>query len=138
MPSHENDTLEALDKIAIAFEEMISDYEERKRDRPYISPFYFGGDRLPDSSFTMQLGGIGLGDALIPRLGDFGDQVKESIESMQGAIKILALGIDYRRYLKFKGLTPRLTRYGARDWNIERRFDEEDKPSSEDARMILS
>src|SRR3990172_2519838 len=35
-------------------------------------------------------------------------KVKESLEAVQEAIKILALGSDYRRYSRFLYLTPRV------------------------------
>jgi hypothetical protein len=42
------------------------------------------------------------------QMKDFVDAVKESIESMQEAIKMISLGIDYRRYSRFKLLSPLL------------------------------
>lgn len=48
------DTLEALDKIAIAFGEMVADYEDRKRGR-FRSPFHFVRDLTFLSSFHMGL-----------------------------------------------------------------------------------
>lgn len=44
------------------------------------------------------------------KLGEFVDKVKESISSMQSAIKILSLGFDYRKFTKFNLLTPSYTR----------------------------
>ena len=40
----------------------------------------------------------------------FVDKVKDSIDEIQKAIKILALGIDYRRFAKFNYLTPMVSR----------------------------
>lgn len=130
------DTLTALDKIALAFEEMIRDYETRKRDGFYNSPFYFGRDLGFLSSFFM---GLGHGSLSSPerKLGDFVDRVKESIEAMQEAIKILALGLDYRKYSKFRQLTPHLTLVMSGDYMISRRHKEEDKPSIDDARFCV-
>ena len=44
------------------------------------------------------------------KMGEFVDKVKESLESMQDAIKIISFGIDYKRFLKFKMLTPYVMR----------------------------
>ena len=44
------------------------------------------------------------------KLGRFIDKVKDSIEGIQKAIKIISFGIDYKRYVKFKILTPIVTR----------------------------
>lgn len=125
------DTLDALDKIAVAFTEIISDYEDRKRDRFEDSPFYFGRDLTFLSSFHMGLRPVD------EKLADFVDRVKESLEAMQDAIKVLALGMDYRKYSKFKRLTPNVTRIPRGDLDLHRRFDEEHAPSVDDARFCV-
>lgn len=125
------DTLDALDKIAVAFTEIISDYEDRKRDRFEDSPFYFGRDLTFLSSFHMGLRPVD------EKLADFVDRVKESLEAMQDTIKVLALGMDYRKYSKFKRLTPNVTRIPRGDLDLHRRFDEEHAPSVDDARFCV-
>jgi len=127
------DTLAALDNIALAFTEMIADYEDRKRNQYHMSPFFFGQSMTFLDSFFM-----GLSRSSSERkLGEFVDKVKESIEAMQSAIKMLALGIDYRKYSKFKMLTPHLTRVISGNWVIHRHFEEEQKPSQEEARFCI-
>lgn len=44
------------------------------------------------------------------RLSDFFRQTKENIESLQGIIRVLSLGINYDNYSRFKLLTPRVYR----------------------------
>jgi len=122
------DTLTALDKIAVAFEEMVQDYKTRKT-RFYGSPFYFGRRLTFLSSFFLGLDN--------DRLGDFVDNVKESIEAMQEAIKILALGLDYRKYSKFRQLTPHITMVESDRYVINRSLEEENKPSVDDARFCI-
>jgi len=39
-------------------------------------------------------------------LSEFVDKVKESVESLQNVVKILSLGVDYRKYVKFRLFTP--------------------------------
>ena len=130
------DTLSALDNIALAFTEMIADYEDRKRNQYRTSPFYFGQSMTFLSSFHMGLstGSLSSSDR---KLGDFVDKVKESIESMQSAIKMLALGIDYRKYSRFKMLTPHLTRVMCGEWLIHRRFKDDQKPPQNDATFCI-
>lgn len=130
------DTLAALDKIALAFAEMIHDYEVRKRDRFYSSPFFFGRNLAFHNSFFMGFRGESMSSPG-GRLGEFIDTVKESIESMQDAIKILALGLDYRKYSRFRRLTPSLTMTMSGNYVIGRRFGEENKPTVEDARFCV-
>ena len=125
------DMLAALDKIALAFAEMIADYEERKRVGYHGSPFYFGRDLTFHNSFFMGL------DSGSRKLGDFVDRVKESIETMQSAIKILALGLDYRKYSKFKQLTPSLSRVMSGDWIINRGFNSQQNSSEDDVLFCI-
>lgn len=93
----EGKTPECLQSIAVAFAMLIRDYEKRKTTEYGNSPFFFGSDLSFHSSFFMHVEG---------ELGEFIDKVKESIESIQNAIKILSLGFDYKKYAKFKLLTP--------------------------------
>lgn len=97
----EDNIEEALNNTALAFVQIIDDYENRKRDRFRRSPFFFGESLTFPSSFSMGIEG---------KLGKFIDRVKESVESIQNAVKILSLGIDYRRYTRFRLLTPLVIR----------------------------
>jgi hypothetical protein len=100
----ESDLELALEKAAVCFYQMLEDYEDRKPNRWGRSPLFFGRDMMFLDSFSM---GIGHRDPFLPRkLGQFVDCVKESLESIQDAVKILALGIDYGKYSRFKWITP--------------------------------
>jgi len=96
---------QALSNIGMAFVRLIDDYEERKRGEFGGSPFFFGRsmDFLSGSSV------VGRGVHGLGRLADFVDKTVESIESLQEAVKIMSLGINYRRYAKFRLFTPRIT-----------------------------
>lgn len=82
---------QAIEKIAIAFVHLIDEYEETKLSRHGRSPFFFGEsvhfayDLAADRSF---------------------DSMRTSIEAIQDAMKILSLGIDYKRYTMFRLYTP--------------------------------
>lgn len=89
---------DSLKQISLAFAILIHDYEKRKRTYYGRSPFFFGSDLTFQNSFFMHMQDR--------ELGRFVDKVKESIESIQQAIKILSLGFDYKKYAKFKLLTP--------------------------------
>jgi len=88
---------------AEAFHGLIEDYEHRKCDQYYKSPFFFGERLTFLDSFHMRLAP---GDDL----ARFVDRVKESIEALQEAVKVLSLGLDYRRYTRFQLLTPHIER----------------------------
>jgi len=105
----ENKTEESLDKVALAFAQLIDDYESRKIGRYGRSPFFFGESMIFLSSSYMGINQV-TGSEFERRLAEFIDKVRESIESLQQAVKILSLGIDYRRYVKFRLLTPHILR----------------------------
>ena len=130
------DTLTALGKTGIAFAEMIRDYETRKRNIFYDSPFYFGRNLTSHSSISMGFIDRGF---LSPdrKLAEFIDRVKESITAMQEAIKILALGLDYRKYSKFRQLTPHVVTVATGDYMIMPTFQKETVPSVDDARFCI-
>jgi hypothetical protein len=93
---------DALAKIAIAFDQIIEDYESRKASSFGTSPFFFGKSLALHSSFFM-----GISER---KMKEFIDTVKDSIESMQKAMKILSLSIDYKQYVKFRLLVPQISR----------------------------
>lgn len=124
------DSLLALNKIALAFEEMIGDYNTRKGDDLYNTPFYFGPDL---SSLSASRMGIGSG-----AFRDFVSAIRESLETMQVAIRILALGLDYRKYSRFRQLTPEVAAIPLRGYLvIGPRFGQDNKPSIDDARFCM-
>lgn len=102
----ENNLKEALVNTALAFHHMLRHYEERQSGPRGRSPFFFGKDLTFQNSFHLGLSRRdqqGLG-----KLSTFVDRVTESLDAMQDAIKILALGLDYREYSVFKRLTPQV------------------------------
>ena len=111
----------SIENVALAFEVLLNSYEENKIGNYRYSPFFFGKDLSFNSSFFM-----GIEDR---KMSDFVDKVKDSLEAMQKAIKVMSLGIDYKKYVKFKLLTPRITRtmggnhvaeiYGDKKWTKE-------------------
>lgn len=89
---------------------MIDDYEKRKRTLFGRPPFDFG-----DSvSITCELSTFRNSqndterefEELADILDGFSDSLGKTIDSIQNAVKILSLGIDYRRYVRFWVLTP--------------------------------
>lgn len=108
------DLEKALEHVALAFAHLVSDYENRKRSLYGESPFFFGEDMTFHSSFHM---GIGTSS----EISQFVDKTNESITAMQSAIKMLSLGLDYRRYVRFNLLTPLLRSVLSGDYMITRR-----------------
>lgn len=92
--SYDSDQKKSIEKISLSFEFLLRDYEQSKRGF-----FNFGKDMTFLDSFSM---GLNRRD----KLSEFVDNVKESIEAMQKAVKILAFGLDYKKYIKFGLLIP--------------------------------
>lgn len=138
---HNGNIPSALSKTALAFGKMIFDYEKRKTEMYGTSPFFFGPSlTFLDShhinlDFESKRSSV-FGSSSADRLAEFIDKVKASIEAMQEAIKILALGLDYRKYTKFKRLTPyvAITMAGP---VVSRKSYTRYKPSTEDAMFCI-
>lgn len=129
----ENKIKESLDKVAISFTQLIDDYESRKRGHFGRSPFFFGESLTFLSSFHM-----GVDSSQLRKLADFVDKIKESVEALQVAVKILSLGVNYRRYVKFRLLTPHIARALAGNYLISRgNWGEKGVPSVEDVQFCI-
>jgi hypothetical protein len=99
---------EALGACATSFDDLVRDYERRKTERFGRSPFYFGGSMAFLSSSAMGIERTGEDR----ELARFVDTVRESVEAMQEGLKVLSLGLDYRRYARFRLLTPAVLQLG--------------------------
>jgi hypothetical protein len=129
----QNKVEESLDKVALAFEQLIDDYERRKIDQFGRFPFFIGEDLTFLDSFS-----IGIDRSQLGKISDFIDKVKESVEALQKAVKILSLGIDYRKYVKFRLFTPRIYRTLDGTYHIQRiQYGSKGIPSVEDAQFCI-
>jgi hypothetical protein len=86
--------------LAIAFQDMLDHYAQRAYS--YRNPFAFGS-KIQDAfvRYEQELG------------RDLGRVVRDIVEFVgpaQQALRMLALRIDYRRYIEFTMLTPRISR----------------------------
>lgn len=117
----ENKIDDCIKTSAIAFEKLISLYEESKSSYSGKSPFFFG----KDSFFSLGIDYRSSND-VERKLFKFADIVKESLFATQKAVKIMSLGIDYKKFAKFKLLTPNVWKtydgkYGVADiWDNKR------------------
>lgn len=116
-----NNTESSIENVALAFDVLLNSYEENKIGNNRYSPFFFGKDLSFNSAFHM-----GIKDR---KMSEFVDKVKDSLEAMQKAIKVMSLGIDYKKFVKFNLLTPNIVRtlggyhvaqiYGEKKWTKE-------------------
>lgn len=109
---------ECIENVSIAFEELIYTYEESKTSWRSSSPFYFGKDFTFLGSFSVGIGAE-LGGNVGRKIDEFIDNVKDSLEEIKKAIKILSFGIDYKKYSKFKLLTPIVRRTVGGEYRVE-------------------
>lgn len=100
---------ESIKFVAIAFDVLIHTYENSKKSWYGKSPFFFGQDLTFLSSFHIGFGSE-IGGNIGRKFDDFVDKVKDSLEGIQKAVKIMSFGFDYKKYSKFKLLTPIISR----------------------------
>lgn len=97
---------DALEEVAVAFAELIQDYERRKLGMGNISPFFPLGDEIPLYSDEMKFEQLNAGTEFKEGLEGFVNRTNDSIAFMRRIVRVLSLGIDFRRYAKFERLTP--------------------------------
>ena len=93
---------DAIDKITTAFLKLINDYEARKEAWFGRSPFSFGtsfNSADIDSETTVN----------DRRLKKFLEKLRDTVDKLQSATRILSLGLDYARYSRFRLLTPSIS-----------------------------
>ncbi|XIE81650.1 hypothetical protein AB6O49_34815 [Streptomyces sp. SBR177] len=112
------DLHQALAGLSIAFTELIDHYTGARQTGHYRRPFRFGGrlDNYTDQQFRIVRDRTGqaarLSD-LLKFVGDISRQVADltkSTRSMQRAMQMTALGVDYRRYAQFAMVVPEIRR----------------------------
>jgi hypothetical protein len=128
----ENKIEDALDKVALAFAQLIDDYESRKPGR------FFFGESMTFLGTSLSSPFKRLGSSNSEReLAKFIDNVKKSIESLQEAVKIISLGIDYRRYVKFRLLTPYIVKHLDGSYHIINQRGSRGIPTVEDVQFCI-
>jgi hypothetical protein len=101
----QGDYVEALALLSEAFDDLLSDYANRKRTAYNSTAYSFGPERGIDTFAVQHLRQIDMDfDRFIKAITD-------AVGEMQRAIRVLAVGLDYRRYARFEMLIPRIDRY---------------------------
>jgi len=96
---------EALDQIALSFDVLLRDYEKSKKAPFYSSPFTFGDDlSFIDFDFPVRE------KEGFDELRSYMKRITDTLVEMQNGMKIMALGINYRRYGRFKYYMPSVSR----------------------------
>jgi hypothetical protein len=109
-----NNTKDCIGNSAFAFNELLSQYEKSKTSEFGRSPFFFGSDfSFHNISFLV----TDPRNAFDKNFSKFVKYVNESLEEIRNAVKITSFGIDYKKFIKFQMLTPKVFR-GYKD-NLE-------------------
>ena len=126
----EGKTKDALSKVGIAFAKLIDDYETRKEKSFGVSPFFFEASMESSSVF-------GNSFDIQPAIKEV---VEKPIKALQDAMKILSLGIDYRRYTKFRLITPKIYRMSNKEYRVGGAFIPSNKyaPTSDDVKFCIN
>ena len=95
------DHIEALALLSEAFDGLLDDYADRKRGADGSSPYMWlprwGFSRMPLNRRDHD-----------PKLVERTDHAFTALESLQRAMRVLAMGLDYRRYARFDLLVPHI------------------------------
>lgn len=97
----------SVESIALAFHHIIREYETSTEDRFHRSPYRFDDSMHFLTPFFLHVNDISdshIRDILSRYIGG----ISETLEEMQDAIRIVALGIDFRKYSSFKKSTPHM------------------------------
>ena len=94
----------ALEKTALAFSDLLRDYEVRAGDG-FDSPFRFADRVGPAWVFSPRFQDHNMREFVSLAYRFFRD-ISRALPRLSEALRILALGIDYRRYVRFQRLTP--------------------------------
>lgn len=98
------DPLGATDEIAVAYEMLIDGYSKEKTTQHHQDLYSFGPsvNLLSDRRLRIR-------DPQVSGLKEYADSVQATLRRMQETIRILALGIDFRKYMRFMSNLPTVT-----------------------------
>jgi len=138
---NENKIEDALCKISEAFDQLISDYESTKR-RIFgkdLFPFGRSSTFLRGSDILIK-GNLKTTDILFnqQKFQNFVDSVSESMTLIQQALKLISLGIDYRKYTKFCLYMPITKKsISGKYYHYSRNWGSRSIPNAQDAQFCI-
>ena len=88
---------ECLNNLSKSFGYLLHDYESNKIDKRYRNPFNFSGQFRSLQNIPHKLDN---------ESNRFLTDVKNSIISIQEILRLLTIGIDYKKYIKFSAYVP--------------------------------
>lgn len=101
----QGDYVEALATLSEAFDGLLDDYASRKIGLNGGSPYAWGPPAPP--GLGIRLKGRDHDPEVVKRL----EYVNSRVNDMQRPMRVMAMGVDYRRYARFKMLVPQILRF---------------------------
>ena len=97
---------DALGKIAIAFLQLVLDFQSRASQAFGASPFDFHKPLRYEAKLQGPVPFLPPPDLSTAPLAGLAEDLTASVQQMQTAVTVLSLGLDYRRFARFEYLTP--------------------------------
>ncbi len=99
---------EALAEISLAFARIINQYTDREK---HLATQWLSLNKYNQSFGKIIIDNVKVNPAeSIEQMRDFLFVLERNLEYVQNGVNILGLGLDYRRYIKFKTLAPSVVR----------------------------
>jgi hypothetical protein len=104
-----------IEEVTKAFYELLYEYKESKKDS--INKTHFDlveTIKYPSSRISME------SETKVDRkLEEIFEKVNKNFEKLENAVEVISLGLDYRKFIKFKILTPITHRYSDGRFHLE-------------------
>ncbi|WP_299156961.1 hypothetical protein [uncultured Christiangramia sp.] len=101
----ENQLEESAKESTLAFQELLEDYKETKSDQLRDNPF-----KIVESISYRKAYWEDPDEPIDRNLKKLFQTVNENFRNLEKAVEVLTLGLDYKKYAKFKILTPEVMR----------------------------
>jgi hypothetical protein len=102
----------AISNLAISFSSLLRNYESNKLTRSWKSAFYFGENQ---SFFSMHE----IRQTFGSEISGFFEKTNKNFDLIRASLKMLAFGIDYRKFVKFSSLTPHVSWSMGGKWYVD-------------------
>ncbi|MFP5039414.1 hypothetical protein [Parasediminibacterium sp. JCM 36343] len=110
-----NEIENCVENVTMGFYELLVEYKENKKDWGNRTHFNFTEKIRFNSYNSMNQ----RNDGSEKRLEDVFEKVNTNFEQIEKALEVISLGFDYRKYSKFKMLTPITYRMSSGNYHME-------------------
>lgn len=104
-----NDFDDCFVESATAFHWVLKDADRVAGERSWHSPFKVDRELQRYAKGSFSFGDLDSRDRTLAR---FAETVAGSVDELYSALRLIALGVDYHRYLRFRQITPHVNEFG--------------------------